>query len=82
VSHAAQDSGYQDIALTDHSRSLRVVGGLSIERLREQRLTDRLKRRYPPFRVLHGAEVDFPDHAHPGQMPMLDSWWNRALVRA
>ena len=54
---------YEYLAFTDHSRSLRVAHGLSIERVREQRrLIDRLNERYAPFRVLHGAEVDIlPD---------------------
>jgi DNA polymerase (family 10) len=56
---AAIARGYQYLAITDHSRSLRVAGGLSVERMREQRrLIDRLNSRYAPFRILHGAEVD------------------------
>jgi DNA polymerase (family 10) len=60
---AAIARGYEYIAFTDHSRSLQVAGGLSIERVREQRrLIDRLNTRYAPFRVLHGTEVDIlPD---------------------
>ncbi|MBI4494786.1 MAG: DNA polymerase/3'-5' exonuclease PolX [Chloroflexi bacterium] len=56
---AAIARGYQYLALTDHSRSLGVAGGLSIERVRQQRrLVDQLNQRYAPFRVLHGTEVD------------------------
>ncbi len=56
---AAIARGYEYLALTDHSRSLGVAGGLSVERLREQhRLIERLNERYAPFRVLHGAEID------------------------
>lgn len=56
---AAIARGYQYLAFTDHSRSLGVARGLTIERLREQRrLIERLNARYAPFRVLHGAEVD------------------------
>ena len=56
---AAIAQGYEYLAFTDHSPALRVARGLSIERLRQQRrLVDRLNRRYAPFRVLHGAEVD------------------------
>ncbi len=60
---AAIARGYEYIAFTDHSRSLQVAGGLSLERVREQRrLIDRLNTRYAPFRVLHGTEVDIlPD---------------------
>jgi DNA polymerase (family 10) len=56
---AAIARGYQYIAFTDHSRSLRVAHGLSVERVREQRrLIARLNERYAPFRVFHGIEVD------------------------
>ncbi|MGZ6391761.1 MAG: adenosylcobalamin-dependent ribonucleoside-diphosphate reductase, partial [Ktedonobacterales bacterium] len=62
---AAISRGYQYMAFTDHSRSLRVAGGLSIERVRQQqRLIDRLNAHYAPFHVLHSAEVDIlPDGA-------------------
>jgi DNA polymerase (family 10) len=60
---AAIAKGYQYIAFTDHSRSLRVAHGLSIEQVREQRaVIDRLNARYAPFLVLHGTEVEIlPD---------------------
>ncbi|MGZ6286169.1 MAG: DNA polymerase/3'-5' exonuclease PolX, partial [Ktedonobacterales bacterium] len=62
---AAIARGYQYMAFTDHSGSLRVAGGLSIERVRQQqRLIDRLNAHYAPFHVLHSAEVDIlPDGA-------------------
>ena len=56
---AAQALGYAYIALCDHSRSLRVAGGLSIEDLRKKnREIDALNRTLKGFRVLKGAEVD------------------------
>jgi DNA polymerase (family 10) len=60
---AACARGYEYLVLTDHSRSLRIAHGLSLERLREQRrLIDDLNRRYAPFRIQHGAEIDIlPD---------------------
>jgi DNA polymerase (family X) len=60
---AAIARGYEYLAFTNHSRSLGIAGGLSVERLREQqRLVERLNERYAPFRVLHSAEVDIlPD---------------------
>jgi DNA polymerase (family 10) len=60
---AAIARGYAYLAFTDHSQSLPVAGGLSIERLREQRrLIDGLNARYAPFWVLHSTEVDIlPD---------------------
>ncbi len=67
---AAEARGYEYLAISDHSQSLGVVGGLTPERLRAQRaeiqaLQARLKR----LRLLQGAEVeiksdgslDFPD---------------------
>jgi DNA polymerase (family X) len=60
---AAIARGYQYLAISDHSPTLRVAHGLSADRVREQlRLIDRLNERYAPFRVLHGTEVDIlPD---------------------
>ncbi|HZS00386.1 MAG TPA: DNA polymerase/3'-5' exonuclease PolX [Chloroflexota bacterium] len=60
---AAIARGYAYLALTDHSRSLAVAHGLTVERVREQRhLIDRLNACYAPFRVLRGTEVDIlPD---------------------
>jgi DNA polymerase (family 10) len=56
---AAITLGYEYIAITDHTRSLRIAGGLSIEELRAQHeLVDRLNERYAPFRILRSAEVD------------------------
>jgi DNA polymerase (family 10) len=66
----AVERGYEYMAVTDHSLSLRVAGGLSIERVREQRRAiDEINRRLHPFRVLAGTEVeirgsgvlDYPD---------------------
>ncbi len=55
----AIERGYEYIAITDHTRSLTIAGGLSIEELREQhRIIDRLNERFAPFRILRSAEVD------------------------
>jgi DNA polymerase (family 10) len=63
IVEAAIAKGYEYVALTDHSASLKIAHGLSVERVREQRrLIDGLNERYTPFRILHGAEVDIlPD---------------------
>src|SRR5438093_3070640 len=56
---AARRRGYKYIALTDHSKSLGVAGGLSDEDLMKH--TDecrRLDAKYSDFRVLAGTEVD------------------------
>jgi DNA polymerase (family X) len=56
---ACLERGYQYAAVTDHSRSLGVAGGLSMERLRQQRIEiDELNERLSPFRLLAGSEVD------------------------
>jgi DNA polymerase (family 10) len=67
---AARARGYEYLVISDHSPSLTVARGLSIERLREQRERIReLNERLAPFRILQGAEVnilsdgtlDYPD---------------------
>lgn len=56
---AARERGYAYLAITDHSRSRAVAGGLSVERVREQRAAiAALNARYAPFRILAGSEVD------------------------
>ena len=56
---AAQDMGYQYIAITEHSVGRGIAHGLSIERLREQvGEIKALNRRLSGVRVLTGTEVD------------------------
>ena len=67
----AIDFGHQYLAITDHSRSLGVANGLSIERLREQRQAiDAIQEKVgEQIKLLQGAEVeiladgslDYPD---------------------
>lgn len=70
MAEAARARGYRYLAITDHSRSLGVANGLSLERLRQQVEAIReLNRRLAPFRLLAGVELeiradgslDFPD---------------------
>lgn len=71
MARAARDSGLSLIAITDHSVSLGVANGLSIERLRDQAAEVRAANEAlgPDFRVLHGTEMeiradgsmDYPD---------------------
>ncbi|WP_279384329.1 PHP domain-containing protein [Geotalea toluenoxydans] len=63
VAAAARKRGLAYIALTDHSRSLGVTRGLTIERLMEQREEiTAFNRNSGDFRVLHGTEMDIlPD---------------------
>ena len=71
MARAARDSGLRAVAITDHSVSLGVANGLSVERLRQQAAEVRAADAAlgPDFRVLHGTEMeiradgtlDFPD---------------------
>ncbi|HWR89108.1 MAG TPA: PHP domain-containing protein, partial [Dissulfurispiraceae bacterium] len=56
---AARERGYRYFALTDHTKGLGIAGGLSAERLLEQkRETEALNKKLRGFRVLQGTEVD------------------------
>jgi DNA polymerase (family 10) len=71
MAQAAQARGLKAIVITDHSVSLGVANGLSIERLRQQAAEIRAAdvAMGPDFRVLHGTEMeiradgalDYPD---------------------
>lgn len=70
MARAALARGYQYLAITDHSRSLGVANGLSIERLRQQRQEiEAVRARLPGIRLWHGTEMevkadgslDYPD---------------------
>ncbi|MCL6449666.1 MAG: PHP domain-containing protein, partial [Armatimonadetes bacterium] len=55
----ARKKGYRYIAITDHSPSLKVAGGLSLEQLKEQRKAiEKMNEKYGDIRVLAGLEVD------------------------
>jgi DNA polymerase (family 10) len=69
--HGAQDAGLEYLVITDHSQSLGITNGLSVERLRSQRKAiDKLQKKLGnAFRLYQGAEVeiladgtlDYPD---------------------
>ena len=70
MGQAARARGYEYIAITDHSHGLAMVGGLSPERLIEQRYEIiNANAKLGDFRILQGAEVeirtdgslDYPD---------------------
>ncbi|HEY1408252.1 MAG TPA: DNA polymerase/3'-5' exonuclease PolX [Promineifilum sp.] len=71
MARRARDSGLKAIAITDHSVSLGVTNGLSVERLRQQAADVKAANKAlgPHFRVLHGTEMeiradgtlDYPD---------------------
>jgi DNA polymerase (family 10) len=59
MTYAAQNLGYEYIGITDHSPSLKIANGQSIEDLRAQiRAIDKLNGRLINFRVFKSAEVD------------------------
>ena len=59
MAQAAQKLGYEYIGVTDHSPSLKIANGQSVEDLRAQiRSIDKLNARLSGFRVLKSAEVD------------------------
>jgi DNA polymerase (family 10) len=56
---AAQDRGYEYIAITNHSQSLKIANGLSEKGLMQQvKSIDKLNSRLKNFQVLKSAEVD------------------------
>jgi DNA polymerase (family X) len=71
MARAAKARGYQYMAITDHSQSLSITTGLTIERLRAQRqeIEEAQRSIGGGFRILHGTEMeiksdgtlDFPD---------------------
>ncbi|HEV8147461.1 MAG TPA: PHP domain-containing protein [Bryobacteraceae bacterium] len=59
MAQAAQARGYEYLGITDHSQSLKIARGVSIEDLWSQiRFIDKLNARLSGFRVLKSAEVD------------------------
>ena len=59
MAEAAKKKGYKYIAITDHSQSLKMTGGLTEERLREQiELIHKINQELKDFTILSGSEVD------------------------
>jgi len=55
----AKEKGYEYIAVTDHSASVRVANGLSEERFRKQwNEIEKLNERLSPFRILKAVELE------------------------
>lgn len=71
MAQAAKNRGYQYIVISDHSVSLGIANGLSVERLRAQtaEIQEANDKLGPDFRILHGTEMeiradgtlDYPD---------------------
>ncbi len=59
MAHAAVRKGYEYIALTDHSESLKVANGLTVGDLkRKKKEIERLNKNYKNFRILFGTEIE------------------------
>ncbi len=59
MARAAQDRGYDYLAITDHSKKVAMAKGLDAQRLAEQiEEIDRLNETFKGFRILKGIEVD------------------------
>lgn len=59
IVNEAVKKGYRYMAITDHSKGLGIAGGLSAERLQEQRkLIDAINRKQKRIRLLAGVEVN------------------------
>jgi DNA polymerase (family 10) len=60
---AAHRRGYEYIAITDHTKAVRVAGGLTRGEFHRQfKAIDRLQARFPRLTILKGAEVDVLDN--------------------
>jgi DNA polymerase (family X) len=59
IAQAAQERGYQYVAITDHSVSLAIAHGLSVKRISEQiQAIKELNHHLKGFRIFTGMEVD------------------------
>jgi DNA polymerase (family 10) len=59
MAEAARDRGYEYVAITDHSRSLKIARGLSVEKLQKQHSeVKELNKKWDDFHVLTGVEMD------------------------
>ncbi len=59
MAEAARDRGYEYIGITDHSQSLKIASGVSVDDLWQQiRYIDKLNAKLRGFRILKSTEVD------------------------
>ncbi|OIJ18313.1 DNA polymerase/3'-5' exonuclease PolX [Anaerobacillus alkalidiazotrophicus] len=63
MAEACREKGYSYIAITDHSKFLKVANGLTVERLKEQhREIAKLNEKWDDFKIFTGIEMDIlPD---------------------
>jgi len=77
MAEATKKRGYEYIAITEHSQSLKFAGGLTEERLREQiELIQRLNRELNDFTILTGIEVDIKSDGSLDFSDELDTYYN------
>lgn len=66
IARGAKERGYEYIAITDHSVSMRVANGLSEERFRRQwKEIDKLNDELSPFRILKAVELEIRSDGSP-----------------
>jgi DNA polymerase (family 10) len=59
MAEAARKRGYEYIGITDHSQSLKIAGGITVDDLWAQiRFIDKLNEKLRGFRILKSSEVD------------------------
>jgi len=59
MASAAKNLGYSYIAITDHSQSLKIAGGMSIADLKKKKAEiENINKKLKNFSVLYGTEVD------------------------
>jgi DNA polymerase (family 10) len=79
MANSARRNGYAYLAITDHSRSLRIARGQSVEALaRQMDEIDQLNERWTDFRLLKSCEVDILED---GTLDMPDDILSRLDLR-
>ena len=59
IAAACRDMGYSYVAVADHSKSLRIAGGLYLADLKRKKIEiDKVNKKFKDFRVLFGTEVE------------------------
>jgi DNA polymerase (family 10) len=59
MAQAAKNRGYSYIAITDHSQSLRVAGGMKVADLKKKKAEiEKINKKLKGFRILYATEVD------------------------
>ncbi len=65
MAKAAQQKGYEYIAITDHSPRLKIAGGVSVENLKKKRAEiEKLNKGFKNFHILFGTEVEIDSNGN------------------